>query len=58
MSRSGLFGVLNPNLEEFLDHNPLGVYTGRGGGGEEEKEFLFLNQYHYVRCLEVGILGR
>ena len=38
-----------------MDRNPLGVYTvdkgGRRGG------FLFFNQYHHERCLEVGFLG-
>ena len=53
MSRGRFFEALNSNLEEFLDHIPLGVYMGGGGKGR----FLFFNQYHHVRCLEVGFLG-
>ena len=53
MSRGRFFGMLISNLEEFFgSHAPGGVH----GGGGERGIFIF-NQYHHVRCLEVGFLG-
>ena len=56
MSRGRFFGMLISNLEEFFGSHPPGGVHGEGEGGGKEG-FLFFNQYHHMRCLEVGILG-
>ena len=41
MSRGRFFGMLISNLKNFLDHTPLGAYTGGGGEGEKRRIFIF-----------------
>ena len=54
MSGNRFLGVLIPNLEEFLDHIPLGASTG--GRVRGVKVILLPSQYYHVgsRCKYLG----
>ena len=49
--------MMNSNLQDFLDHTPMGAYTGRGDGEVgDDRNFFLLYKYYHEGYPEVGFL--